>query len=342
MPGADIVISPAERDAVIAGLCAHLRTLYVFPDLADQIAARLHQHQGDGAYDQIHTPTALCTVLTQEMQAVSHDKHLCLFYSAEALPPRTNAWDDPAWQAEYAQRMALYNHGFFKVERLAGNIGYIDLRSFLDPSFAGETAIAAMNLISHTSALIFDLRHNDGGAPAMIALLASYLFDRQIHLITFYHRPDDSTRQSWTLPYVPGRRYPDKPVYVLTSGETVSGAEEFAYNLKHHRRATIVGEVTAGAAHPGGRYQVTPHFEVIIPTGRAISPITGTDWEGVGVLPDIAVPQQDALDIAYAEALKAVLGTMADPAAAPLRHLRDEIRHVLDERQARGSAAPHV
>ena len=336
MTSADVTMNPDERKAIVDGLLAHLDHFYVFPDVAVQIEKYIRGRQGDSAYNRISAPTELCEVLTHEMQDVSHDQHLRLFYSAEAIPPQTNDWDTPAWHVEYVQRMALYNHGFFKVERLAGNIGYIDIRSFLDPGFASETAIAAMNFISNTSALIVDLRHNDGGAPAMIALLSSYLFDHQVHLITFYHRPDESTHQSWTLPYVPGTRYLEKPVYVLTSPETISGGEEFAYNLKHHQRATIVGQVTAGAAHPGERFQITPHVAVFIPTGRAISPITGLDWEGVGVLPDIEVSHQDAFDVAYVEALKAVLKSIVDPVTAPFRQLRDEIQHVLDDRQACG------
>lgn len=175
MADADFTITAEQRSEIIAGLIEVLEQNYVFPNIARQIAERLQQRQAHHEYAAITNAATLCNVLTGDMQLISRDKHLCMFCSVEELPTRTNVWQDPVWRAEYAERMAFHNNGFFRVERLKGNIGYIDLRSFLDPSFAAETAIAAMNLVSNTSALIFDLRQNDGGNPAMIALISSYL-----------------------------------------------------------------------------------------------------------------------------------------------------------------------
>lgn len=333
MPQEHIALTASERQRVLDQLCEKLLAYYVFPDIAAELVQQIQTHDANRKYVSINSTSVLCAVLTDDMQQVSRDQHLCLFYSATELPASIDPSTDSRMFAEYAQRMALYNHGFFKVERLPGNIGYIDLRSFLDPRFASDTAVAVMNAIANTHALIFDLRQNDGGSPDMVALLASYLFDVPVHLTTFYNRPDNTTRQSWTLPYVPGKRYVNKPVYVLTSHDTISGAEEFAYDLQQQQRITIIGEVTAGAAHPGDRYQLTPHIEVFIPTGRAIGPITGTDWDGTGVTPDILVSRQDALDTAYTEALQAVLGTLDSAIERPLKQLADEIRHVLKRRQ---------
>jgi C-terminal processing protease CtpA/Prc len=133
-----------------------------------------------------------------------------------------------------------------------------------------------------------------------------------VHLNSFYERPGDKHTQTWTLPYVPGLRTPDKPVYVLTSNRTFSAAEEFTYNLKNLKRATIVGETTGGGANPGGYISVTPHFRVFVPTGRAINPITSTNWEGTGIEPDIQVPQTDALNEAYRLALDKVIEKLGD------------------------------
>ncbi len=332
MADADFTITPAQQSDVITGLVALLEQSYVFPDIATQIAESLRERQVNHAYAAITSAATFCEAVTAEMQRISHDKHLCIFSSAAELPPHTDVWHDPTWRADYVQRMAFYNNGFFKVERLRGNIGYIDLRSFLDPSFAAETAIAAMNLVANTSALIVDLRHNDGGAPAMIALIFSYFWETSVHLMTYYYRATERTWQSWTLPYVPGARFGAKPVYVLTSSTTISGAEEFAYTLKHSGRGTVVGEVTAGAAHPGSTYQLTQHFAVIVPIGRSISLYTGTDWEGVGVIPDVEVLQEKALEVAYRLALSAVLDAAKQDNSPPFRQLTAEIQAVLQER----------
>ena len=147
-----------------------------------------------------------------------------------------------------------------------------------------------MSFVANTDALIIDVRNNGGGAPSMVAYLCSYLFGPEpVHINDLYFRPENSTHQWWTLPHLPGKRYEGKPVYVLTSKRTFSAAEEFTYNLKTQKRATIVGETTGGGANPGGTRPVAEHFIVFVPSGRAINPITKTNWEGTGVAPDVAV-----------------------------------------------------
>jgi len=165
-----------------------------------------------------------------------------------------------------------------------------------------------MNFLSNSSALIIDLRNNGGGSPSMIQLISTYLYDQDedpVHLNNFYWRPSDEHTQTWTLPYVPGNRLgSDVDVYVLTSGQTFSAAEEFTYNLKNLERATIVGETTGGGAHPGGTQIATDRFVVWVPSGRAINPITETNWEGTGVTPHVDVPREEALAKAHLMALE--------------------------------------
>lgn len=179
---------------------------------------------------------------------------------------------------------------------------------------AAETGANAMNLVANTEALIFDLRNNGGGDPNMVAFLTSYLFKSAapIHLNSFYYRPEENFKQFWTMPVISGKRYVDKPVYILTSNYTFSGAEEFSYNLKHLKRATIIGEVTGGGANPGYDHQLTKHVSVFIPNGRAINPITQTNWEGVGVIPDIETSKEEAFGTAYKLALHHVIEQYQD------------------------------
>jgi retinol-binding protein 3 len=237
--------------------------------------------------------------------------------------------------------MGSMNYGFRKLERLEGNVGYLELEGFFPTELGAETAVAAMNFLANTDALIIDLRHNHGGGPAMVALICSYLFDPEpVHLNDLYFRPEDSTHQWWTLAYVPGKRYTGKDVYVLTSKETVSAAEEFTYNLKTRKRATIVGETTAGGANPGGPRRINDNFAIWVPSGRAINPVTKTNWEGTGVAPDVAVSSARALQTAHLAALKTIAEKAAarrrasSPAPEPGEERRDrELRKAIERLQ---------
>jgi hypothetical protein len=199
---------------------------------------------------------------------------------------------------------------------LPGNIGYLELRGFEDAAIGGDTAVAAMNFLAHSSAIIFDLRQNGGGDPSMIQLISSYLFDERQHLNSFYVRRTDSIEQFWTQAQVQGPKMVDTPIYVLTSGRTFSAAEEFTYNLKSMERATIIGETTGGGAHPVDMVMLDlgdNHFaRLSLPFGRAINPITGTNWEGTGVKPDIETPAGQALDIAQLEILESLAESATD------------------------------
>jgi retinol-binding protein 3 len=266
-------------------------------------------------YDQITSAKEFATKLTNDLQEVSHDKHLRVRYSYRAIPERGPQREPTAEEREQQKRdFAWMNHGFQKVERLRGNIGYLEFLNFMDPDLGADTVAAAMNFINGTDALIIDMRNNGGGNPAMVALVCSYLFGPEpVHLNDLYWREGNRTDEFWTRKEVAGKRYLNKDVYVLTSKRTFSGAEEFTYNLKNLKRATIIGETTGGGAHPGGGFRINEHFGMFVPTGRAISPITKTNWEGTGVTPDIEVPADQALLTARIMALKKSLAKLTNP-----------------------------
>jgi C-terminal processing protease CtpA/Prc len=189
-----------------------------------------------------------------------------------------------------------------------------------------------MSFLANASALIIDLCKCTGGYPGMVALISSYLFGEEpIHLNSIYWRDDDVTQQYWTLPYIPGKRFGDKPVYVLISRDTFSGGEELAYNLQARQRATLVGEKTDGGAHPGAAYRLHPHFEVFIPVGRAINPVTNKNWESSGVVPDIPVSQEQALKVAYRMALTSIIESIGEPASGPFGLLLEEAQATLED-----------
>jgi C-terminal processing protease CtpA/Prc len=251
--------------------------------------------QKKGDYDSITDGDAFAKMLTDNFQEVSHDKHLRVDFSPAPMPDRPEGPPDADERARYRKDMERMNCGFDKVEILSGNVGYLKFNFFADPDICGPTAVAAMNFLANVDAIIFDLRENGGGDPKMIAFISTYLFSEPTHLNDLWERKGDVTHQYWTLPYVPGKHLDGKPAYVLTSKETFSGAEEFSYNLKNLKRATLIGETTGGGAHPVNGHRIDDHFMIGVPFARAINPISKTNWEGTGVEPDVKVPAADAL-----------------------------------------------
>jgi C-terminal processing protease CtpA/Prc len=196
-----------------------------------------------------------------------------------------------------------------------------------------ETVAAAMSFVANTDALIFDVRQNGGGSPEMVALISSYLFgDKPVHLNSIYQREGNRTEDFFTKPTVLGKKYGDKDVYVLTSNRTFSAAEEFTNNLKALKRATIVGETTGGGANPGGMFRLDEHFGIFVPTGRAINPITKTNWEGTGVKPDVEVSKELALKTAHLMALnKVVEKTKEENLKGALKQLIEQTQKEINE-----------
>jgi hypothetical protein len=288
-----LTIDAAMRTQVIDGVLKRLSDSYVFPETAKKMEQAIRDRASKKEYDQITSAKEFATKLTSDLQEVSHDKHLRVRYSDRAIPERGPRREPTAAEREEQKReLTWMNHGFSKVERLPGNIGYLEFLNFMDEELGADTVAAAMNFINGTDALIIDMRNNGGGNPAMVALVCSYLFGPEpVHLNDLYWREGNRTDEFWTRKEIAGKRYLNKDVYVLTSKRTFSGAEEFTYNLKNLKRATIIGETTGGGTHPGGGFRITEHFGMFVPTGRAISPITKTNWEGTGVTPDIAVPR---------------------------------------------------
>jgi retinol-binding protein 3 len=308
----DPAVDAAIRQRVIDGAIEHLRNAYIFADVAEKMAAAIRERAARSDYDAITGSRAFADALTNHLQEVSKDKHLRVLFNPEGFPERRTPTTEERDRMRAAERRG--NYGFQRVERLDGNVGYIELRGFSGSPEAGPTAVAAMNFAAGTDALIFDLRANGGGSPAMIGLLSSYLFDDVMHLNDFYIRERNEHQQFWTSPHVQGQRYGNtKPVYILTSNRTFSAAEEFTYNLKNLKRATVVGETTGGGAHPGGVRRITDHFGIWVPNGRAINPITKTNWEGTGIEPDLKVASADALKVAHIDALRKLRTTATDP-----------------------------
>jgi hypothetical protein len=311
-PAAPTSVDAALRKQVIDGAIGHMKKAYIFADVAEKMADALQNKAAKNEYDSITAPREFAERLTKDLQEVSKDKHLRVLFNPAGMPNRTGGPSEEE-RARFLAEERRRNFGFFKVERLDGNVGYIDLRGFSGTPESKEVAVAAMNFLADTDALIFDLRQNGGGSPFMIGIISSYLFTEVVHLNDFYIRETDTKREFFTTAEVQGKRYgKEKPVYVLTSNRTFSAAEEFTYNLKNLKRSTTVGETTGGGAHPGGVRRITDHFGIWLPNGRAINPITKTNWEGTGIEPDIKTESAQALNAAHLDALKKILAKATD------------------------------
>lgn len=311
----DMAITAVQRQQVIDAMIKEMHSSYVFPEQAKKVEAVIRQHQKKGAYDTITSAEKLSSTLTEHVFAQTKDKHLRMFYSERPLPVEPK--DKKPTAEQLAQRLAgmkSQNFGVEKVERLPFNIGYLDLRGFAPAKEAAETLSAAMTLVANTDALIIDLRKNGGGDPDTVTLLASYLLDERTHMTDIYYREGDRTEQMWSSEVVPGARFGQKKdVYVLTSKHTFSAAEDFSYALKGLKRITVVGETTGGGAHPGDVKRLDEHFAMFVPNGRSIGPLTKSNWEGVGVTPDVSVTAEDALKTAQIAILKKLSATEKNP-----------------------------
>lgn len=295
----ELTVNDAERGRVIKNAEKLLNAFYVYPNIGKTLSAALEVRRKRGDYRAITDGDILATRLSDDLRSISHDRHISVGFTRGIVPadgPNRRPDSDP----KVGEQALAGNCGFEKAEHLQPNIGYLKLNQFAEPKFCAPTAISAMEFLSNSDALIIDLRDNRGGAPGMVALICSYLFGQLTHLDDIYAREKNTTEQTWIMPFVPGKSLAGKPVFVLTSQKTFSAAEEFSYDLKNLKRATLIGETTGGGAHTVAPHRVDEHFFIEVPFGRILNPVTQKDWEGTGVEPDIKVDAADALE----EALK--------------------------------------
>jgi Peptidase family S41/N-terminal domain of Peptidase_S41 in eukaryotic IRBP len=265
---------------------------YVFPDVAKSTGEHLIKKLKEGRFNADTTVAAFSKSLTEEVQSVNHDKHMRI-RSGEVGTGGPGSRDNTG------------EAGFKEVKMLEGNIGYMDIRLFFPAPVASSFADQHMKTLSSADAIVIDLRYNGGGGPDMVQYLCSYFFDKKIHLNSLYNRVANTTREFWTID-VEGKKMPDVPLFILTSKRTFSAAEEFSYNMQTRKRATLIGETTGGGANPGGVFRINDQLSIFIPTGKAVNPVTGTNWEGVGVKPDLVVAADKALEEAITLAQETV------------------------------------
>ena len=313
----EMPVTPMLADSVALATADAVATKYVFVQKGEDAARVVRRGVRAGRYRSLATASALTDSLTADLRRAAGDQHLQVVFSVRERTAPPGGGTSAADVARDREAAAWRNYGFHQVERLDGNVGYLELGRFDDPALAGATLATAMSFLAGTDALIVDLRGNGGGYAAMVALVASYFFPEQTLLTTLHHRDPADVSQLWTLPHVAGPRYVGKPVYILVSGRTFSAAEALAYHLQTHHLATIVGEKTRGGANPGGWEMIGTHFGVSVPTAWNEAADTHGNWEGVGIAPDVAAPFAEAKKVAHRAALGALIARDAASERAP-------------------------
>jgi hypothetical protein len=301
------VAAGQDAAATVRALGTVLKQEYIDVDLAGKADAALQRALTAGRYAGASTPEALARLLNRDLQDVTHDKHIWVEVVPPAPPPAQpaparSAADADAARAEGVRRS---NAGVRRLEILRGNVGYLDLSNFFRPEEARDTIALAMRLLNKADALIIDMRRNGGGSPGTVVYLLGYLLDAPgATLFEIVHRPPESSDRYALEATLPAERDGKRPIAVLTSAQTFSAGEGLAFLLQERHRAEIVGEVTAGAANPGRSYPVNDGFRVNVPNGRIKSAVSGSNWEGTGVTPDVSVPAADALQTAHEKILR--------------------------------------
>lgn len=298
-----LVIKPSLTHSLIDSIREAMNRNYIFPDIAQKMLANVDNKFKAGAYNKINDPRELAKYLEQDLRKVYNDRHLSIRYDPRLARDLTDTTGrskrNNEGAAEALKNEQAANFGFNKTEILPGNIGYLQLHQF--SGFTRETqptATAAFRFLSHTNALIIDLRKNGGGSPWTVSLMESYFFPQKTHMNDIVDRLQKDTIRMWTDPEDAEGIILHTPLYILTSRRTFSGAEDFSYGMQTVKRAIIVGDTTGGGAHPVRPLAIGHDFIAWVPFARSLNPYTKTDWEGTGVIPDIPVASDQALDAA--------------------------------------------
>lgn len=292
-----------EKEQIIETICQRLIKFYVFPEVAEQMESHLKGKYKDGVFENITDPIEFANLATKELRSVCHDKHLALFFGPN---PDLQSKEDMAIKriTDKIDRETI-NYGLSKVEVLTRNVGYLKPNNFMYHEPVKEIISSAIKFLSNTDALIIDIRENRGGDPQYIAYLLTFFFNKPTQLSSLYFRDRNKTYEFWTEENSKETNLIDIPIFVLISNKTFSAAESFAYDLQSLKRAVIIGEISAGGANPSSSFVVHKDLRITIPLGRAINPITKSNWEGTGVIPDVEVSADSSYLVALQIAQKA-------------------------------------
>ncbi len=331
----DNVLTKTQQKEIIAELCEKIQTVYPFPTIAEQTVSGIQMYYEEGKYSAYTDRSEFANHLTIDLEHLSNDTHFYLSYNpevaAEMIKQQSHEVLEESLTAHEARIEKWYNYGFKELKILDGAIGYLDLRLFFATYYAGEVAVTAMNFFTNCNAIIIDLRYNGGGWDDMVNFLLSYFAESRDEVMfnVAQYTIDSSYYAGKTMSYVSGKRLTGIPVYVLISRSTASAAEAFASRIKHiNSHAVLVGETSAGAENPISRIVIGDEFILDIPSWRSVYQKYDTDWEGIGVKPDIEAAAEKALDVAHIDALRTLIETTVE------KEVKDKYQWALDRVRA--------
>ena len=314
---------------------------FIFPERVEGCMDKMRLELDSARYVNLMDRSEFITAFNKSLKRICEDKHFWLSVRVKRDDNKMPLSPFMQQQLEFNNQRAD-NFGVNKVEMLADSIGYIKLDYFREPAHSSQVWLSAVDLIRHGKALIMDLRENHGGRPEMVALISSYFLAKPTHLVTFFERGDKVGQQSWSFAEVPGEKIADMPLYILVGPQTGSAGEGFSYHMKHLKRATLIGESTYGAGNPGSNYSINDDWQIFIADGRPENAITGKNWEGQGVIPNIKVNANEAIKTAIRQANidipnrllsesfgKAELALLDQIAEARMKGLRDKVLPLL-------------
>lgn len=299
---------------LVDSLCRAMNRTYIFPDKANLICNKLKVELKKGAYNKAKNKYELGLLLSDDMQSVFKDGHLSIRFDPQYASELETPWPkmtETERQQQYERDLKGAQEGNFafkKTERLSGNIGYVRWDGFVPiVDEAKSTIDAAFKFVSNCRAIIIDMRYNGGGSPEMVLQIQNYFFDKKMTMNEIIYRNNDTLKR-YTDPTKTDFKL-NMPVYILTSRRSFSAAEDFTFGLQYNKRAIIVGDTTGGGAHPTSSNSMGQGFVAFIPVAR--SPIE-KDWEGKGIIPNVAVPSEQALTKAQMLIFNEMLSTTED------------------------------
>jgi tetratricopeptide (TPR) repeat protein len=291
----------AYKKSVLQKIASLIESKYVLADKAKSYAAEFKKIAKAGAYASLTDAKEFADRVSADLQAITRDKHVSVrrIEASDIGEKAVGALHHPVRFYRLRQKE---NAGIHKLEWINGHIGYLDIRRFYAIEVAREMLEAAVKFLENADAIIIDVRENGGGSGDY---LSSFFLPYPTQLTGWYYRENDYLEEFWTTNEMGGKPLTDVPLFVLVGKNTFSAAEIFAYDLQARKRAVLIGEPTKGGAHSVDLYKIDDQFEINISTSRAVNPVTGTNWEGTGVIPDVAAAPERALDTAIELAEKA-------------------------------------